>query len=160
MEPHQQKTAIGLHELSRVAASCRKVRTLSINEILGKSLARERKRSELVVKTPKVIVCEPTLSGAKKYYYTWLGKVRAWVYEEHGKQKRQMDYINAQTFRDGVVRYVTPELEQEISKIDADIKALQEQRAALLKDRFLWLHSVPYEEIRKVQEQIHEAVKD
>jgi hypothetical protein len=133
----------------------------SINDIFAKTMIADRKRSELVAKTPYVVVREPTLNWQRnrevRYALTRLGSVHAFEITGGG---RNVDYGSfRQTFRLGCVRSATPELEKEITDIDAQIKALQEKRKQVLKDKFLWLHPIPYETIQKTQQEIYEATQ-
>jgi len=130
---------------------------MSINEIFSKVMTEEQKRSELVKRTPFVVV-RSSVYGKKdyRYYYTRLGDVRVFEFE-HG-EKHLDGPGGGQRFRVGLVRLSTPELDQAVAQIDADIKVLQDKRRELLKEKFLWLHPVRFEEILKVTRGIHEAV--
>jgi len=121
-------------------------------------MADERKRSEIIKKTPLVILKTKDY-GIEKYRYLHLGSIGCFDSVEKGGTRRYITYGSGQTFREGTIRHATPELSAEIDRLDAEIKGLEEKRKALLKEKFLWLHPVSWETCRAAMELITAEMK-
>ena len=126
---------------------------MSLSEIWG----RAERIKELERQTPQVVLRRRE-RGHRGYLYTdtCLGKVQP--FESDGRKSVVLSG-NGWTFRPGMVRFSTPELCQEIERIDAEIKTLQEQRMKVLKDRFMRLQPVSFEELLKTKQDIEEAIQ-
>jgi hypothetical protein len=127
---------------------------MSLEEIWG---VYERRR-ELEKQTPPVVYKRREGRGGKYVYTdTRLGHILAFV-DKDGRKDLYMEG-EGWSFNPGVVRYATPELCTEIERIDAEITTLKEKRQALLKDKFLGLPSIPFEEILKTTQNIGETLE-
>jgi len=117
-----------------------------LNKILAKGMSNERKRIELVNQTPPVVLKEK-LWGRKEPRYALLS-LGSLGFVSFGARGKMVIYSSGQTFRDGIVRYATTDLVARIREIDSQIDALKAKRQEILKDEFLTLDLVKFEDGR------------
>jgi len=130
---------------------------MNINEIIAKGFAESRLRQQLERQTPWVLYKEKGWRGTRdRYLMLHLGELCFW---KDPKGARNISFVSiVQTFRQGVVRKAPEDLVQEIQEIGEDIERLREIQHLLLKDRFLYLDPIDYEEGFQTRQRIYETL--
>jgi len=119
----------------------------------------ERERvleDKFLATTPKVVVRTPSLANRrdKRYRVERLGNLRAFEITTTGPRggqetRRHVDGgAGGWNWRDCDVRLADDALLAKLADIDAKVKALQDERAAYIRDRFLELTPLTWDEVR------------